>query len=103
MRGQDITQPFIDAFSWRQASTAMMAENFFKNSWNIFYPEVNWTGAGPGYQGREFQTVSYLAAILYQVFGQHDHIGRMIAISFGLWGIFALYKLVLLVWDKKHA
>lgn len=103
MRGQNITQPFIDAFSWRQASTAMMAENFFKNSWNIFYPEVNWTGAGPGYQGREFQTISYLAAILYQVFGQHDHIGRMIAISFGLWGIFALYKLVLLVWDKKHA
>lgn len=51
MRGQNITQAFIDAFSWRQASTAMMAENFFKNSWNIF----------------------------------------------------ALYKLVLLVWDKKHA
>ncbi|HUH32960.1 MAG TPA: hypothetical protein VLZ28_03350, partial [Daejeonella sp.] len=75
MRGQMINQPFIDAFSWRQASTAMMAENFFKTSWNIFYPEVNWTGVGPGYQGREFQTVSYLAAIAYTIFGQHDYIG----------------------------
>lgn len=103
MRGQMITQPFIDAFSWRQASTAMMAENFFKTSWNIFYPEVNWTGVGPGYQGREFQTVSYLAAIAYTFFGQHDYIGRIIPICFGLWGIFALYQLVLLVWDRKHA
>ncbi|NEU09049.1 glycosyl transferase [Flavihumibacter sp. R14] len=103
MRGQHLSQPFIDVFSWRQASTAMMAQNYFLNNWNIFYPEVNWTGVGPGYQGREFQTVSYLAAIAYQFFGQHDMIGRMIAISFGLWGIFALYQLVLLVWDKKHA
>lgn len=103
MRAQYLTQPFIDAFSWRQASTAMMAENFFKNSWNVFYPEVNWTGAGPGYQGREFQTVSYLAAVLYHLFGQHDFIGRLVPICFGLWGIFALYKLTMLVWDKKHA
>ena len=39
MRVQYLTQPFIDAFSWRQASTAMMAENFFKNNWNILFPE----------------------------------------------------------------
>lgn len=103
MRVQYLTQPFIDAFSWRQASTAMMAENFFKNNWNILFPEVNWTGPGPGYQGREFQTVSYLAAILYYIFGQYDFIGRLVPISFGLWGIFALYQLILLVWDKKHA
>ena len=103
MRAQNLDQPFIDVFSWRQASTAMMAQNYFQTDWNIFYPEVNWTGAGPGYQGREFQTVSYLAAVGYQLFGQHDFIGRIVAISFGLWGIFALYKLVSLVWDKNHA
>ena len=103
MRTQHLDQPFIDVFSWRQASTAMMAQNYFLTDWNIFYPEVNWTGIGPGYQGREFQTVSYLAAMAYQVFGQYDIIGRVIAICFGVWGIYALYNLVLLVWDKKHA
>ena len=103
MRVQYLTQPFVDVFSWRQGSTAMMAENFFKTDWNIFYPQVNWTGATASYQGREFQTVSYLAALAYQVFGQHDVIGRIIPIVFGLWGIFALYLLILLVWDKKHA
>ena len=103
LRTMQITQPLIDIFSWRQSSTAMMAENFYKLDWNIFYPQVNWTGPGTGYQGREFQTITYLAAIGYKIFGQHDYIGRIIAVAFGMWGLIALYNLVLLVWDKRHA
>lgn len=98
-----IDQPLVGAFSWRQASTAMMAENFYLTNWNIFFPEVNWTGPGPNYQGREFQTVSYLAALGYALVGQHDWIGRLVAIAFGLWGIFALFQLVRLVWDEERA
>lgn len=98
-----IDQPFIDAFSWRQASTAMIAENFYRRNWNIFFPEVNWDGPGPSYQGREFQTVTYIAALLYTLFGQHDWIGRSVAVAFGVWGIFALYQLVLCVWDQPRA
>ncbi|MBW4650316.1 MAG: glycosyltransferase family 39 protein [Kastovskya adunca ATA6-11-RM4] len=103
LRFYQIDQPFIDAFSWRQSSTAMMADNFYRTNRNIFYPEVNWGGAGPGYQGREFQTVSYLAALLYPIVGQQDWVGRSIAVMFGLWGIFALYQLVRRVWDEEHA
>ena len=69
LRYQDITQPLDDMFSWREASTAMMADNFQARSWNIFYPEVSWTGPGPSYQGREFQIISYIAAILQSLFG----------------------------------
>jgi len=98
-----IDQPYIDTFSWRQSSTAMIAENYFKTNANILYPEVNWSGPGPNYQGREFQTVSYLAMVLYRILGQQDWIGRSVAVAFGVWGIFALYKLVALVWDKKLA
>jgi len=103
LRIAHLDQPLIDAFSWRQASVAMMAENFYQTNWNILYPEVNWTGPGPNYQGREFQTVSYLAALLYIPFGQQDWIGRGIAVLFGLWGIFAFYHLVRLIWDEKRA
>ena len=102
LRFNNITQPFTDAFSWRQASTAMMASNFYHRSWNIFYPEVSWTGASLGYQGREFQTVSYIAALLYTVTGEHDCVGRTVAALFGVWGIFALYQLVRRVWDEEH-
>ena len=103
LRFNNITQPLIDNFNWRQASTAMMASNFYHKSWNIFYPEVSWTGSSPGYQGREFQTVSYIAALLYLVAGEHDWIGRSVAVLFGLWGIFALYQLVRRVWDEERA
>ncbi|BCL37659.1 glycosyl transferase [Nostoc sp. MS1] len=103
LRLQHINQPFDDAFSWRQSSTAMMAENFYRRNWNIFYPEVSWHGPGPSYNGREFQTVSYIAALLYIPFGQQDWISRLIPVIFGLWGIFALYQLVRRVWDEEHA
>jgi ABC-type polysaccharide/polyol phosphate export permease/4-amino-4-deoxy-L-arabinose transferase-like glycosyltransferase len=103
LRLHHITQPFIDVFSWRQASTAMIADNFYRTNWNIFYPEVNWGGPGPNYQGREFQTASYIAARLYTIIGQHDWVGRSVAVAFGLWGIFALYQLVRRVWDEERA
>jgi hypothetical protein len=103
LRFNKVTQPFTDALSWRQVSDAMMASNFYHRSWNIFYPQVNWTGPSPGYQGREFQTVTYIAALLYIVAGEHDWIGRSVAVLFGLWGIFALYQLVRRVWDEERA
>ncbi|NEX92260.1 glycosyltransferase family 39 protein [Caulobacter sp. 17J65-9] len=89
-----VTQPLTDAFSWREASTAMMADNFHMRSWNVLFPEVSWTGPGPGYQGREFQVVSYISALLYAVFGWHDWFGRAVAAVFGLWSVVAMHRLV---------
>ncbi|TIV68774.1 MAG: glycosyl transferase, partial [Mesorhizobium sp.] len=102
-RFHNITQPLVDAFSWRETSTAMMADNFQQRSWNIFFPEVSWTGPGPSYQGREFQIVSYLTALLYQLFGWHDWFGRMIAAAFGMVTVFSLHRLTALCWDEAHA
>jgi hypothetical protein len=39
-----ITQPFVDAWSWRQADVAMIADNFYRNGFSILYPQVNWGG-----------------------------------------------------------
>ena len=98
-----ITQPLVDAFSWREASTAMMADNFRTGGWNIFYPEVSWTGPGPSYQGREFQILSYLTAMLHAAFGWHDWFGRLVAVSFSLITVFSLHRLAAQVWDERHA
>src|SRR5881392_676634 len=103
LRFSTTTQPFTDFFSWRQTINAMMAENFCHRSWNIFYPEVNWSGPGPSYSGFEFQTVSYIAALFYMIVGEHEWVGRSVAALFGLWGIFALYQLVRRVWDEERA
>lgn len=93
LRLPDIRLPLWDSFSWREASTAMMADNFLDRSWNVFYPEVNWTGPGPSYQGREFQIVSYLAAVINKVRGWRDWHGRLVAVLFGFWTLVAFYLL----------
>ena len=103
LRLHNLTQPFIDVYAWREASVAMMAENFYRRNWNILYPEVNWVGPGPGYQGREFQTVSYISALLYTFLGQHDWIGRSVSVVFGVLGIFATYQLTRRIWDEQRA
>lgn len=102
-RFHKITLPLVDGFSWREISTAMMADNFQQRSWNIFFPEVSWTGPGPSYQGREFQIVSYLTALLYQLFGWHDWFGRVVAACFGLVTVFSLHRLTALCWGERHA
>ena len=79
-----------------------MAENYYRVNANIFMPQVNWVGPGPSYQGREFQTVTYITALLYRVLGEKDWLGRVVAIAFGLWGIFALYQLIRQVWSEAH-
>jgi hypothetical protein len=103
LRLNQIDQPFTDGISWRQSDTATIADNFYKGNWNIFYPEVSWNEPGENYVGYEFQTVTYIAALLYRLFGQHDWVGRTVAVMFSLWGIFALYQLVRPVWDEERA
>ena len=102
-RLHDVQQPLVDAFSWREASTAMMADNFFLRSWNIFFPEVSWTGPDPSYQGRELQVVSYITALLYAAFGWDETWGRLVAIAFGVLGVLALHRLIARLWDEAHA
>lgn len=97
-----VTQPLVDAFSWRQASTAMMSDNFRTGGWNIFFPEVSWTGPGPSYQGREFQLFSYGVAIMHALFGWHDWFGRLLATLFSMITIFSLHRMTALVWTERH-
>jgi 4-amino-4-deoxy-L-arabinose transferase-like glycosyltransferase len=103
LRLNHINQPLVDIFSFRETSTAMMAENFSHGNWNIFLPQVNWAGPGPTYTGREFQTFTYLVAIIWAVVGQHDWIGRTIAVAFGFISLSSFYFLVRRVWGESYA
>ncbi len=103
LRFNHFRQPLIDAFGWRETSTAMMAKNFYEVKMNILYPQVDWGGPGPNYQGREFQTLTFIVAILYKIFGMHDFFGRIVVILFSLWGLFSFYQMISLVWDRERA
>ncbi|MGH7796473.1 MAG: ArnT family glycosyltransferase [Candidatus Binatia bacterium] len=77
-----ISQPYVDGWSFKQGTIAMIAENFYRNGFNIFYPQVNWAGSAPGYMGTEFPLVPFLASLLYMPFGVQEWIGRSLSVFF---------------------
>jgi hypothetical protein len=103
LRAQFLMQPLTDWFTWREASTAMMADNLPGNGWNPLWPEVSWTGDQVGYQGREFQVLTVFAALLDAVFGWRDWHGRLIAMVFGLVSVLALHQIVLHLYGVAKA
>lgn len=98
-----ITQPFVDAWSWRQSDVAMIAENFYRHGFNVFFPQVNWAGPAPGYVGTEFQLVSLLAAVLYLLFGVHEWVGRMVSVAFFTASLPFFFLLVRKVYTERAA
>ena len=70
-----VNQPFVDAASWREADDATIADSFFRGHLNILLFEISWNGDNLNYVGYEFQLTTYLAALLYHIFGQADWVG----------------------------
>jgi 4-amino-4-deoxy-L-arabinose transferase-like glycosyltransferase len=89
-----ISQPYVDAWSWRQADVAMIAENFYRHGLALFYPQINWAGPAPGYVGTEFPLVPFLAALLYGIFGVQAWVGRAVSVGFFALSVPFFYLLV---------
>jgi 4-amino-4-deoxy-L-arabinose transferase-like glycosyltransferase len=79
---------------WRQSDTATIARNFAENGMQLFFPQINWGGAGPGYVETELPLMPWLSAALYQVFGEHAFLGRLLSLAFMLVATAAFWGLV---------
>ncbi len=91
-RGTHLFQP-VNTNSWREADVATIARNFFENGTDIFHPQINYGGSGPGYTESEFQIYSYMIALSYKVFGVWEPIGRIISFLFSLATMIVFFKL----------
>ena len=78
---------------WRQSDTATIARNFAENGMQLFFPQINWGGAGPGYVETEFPLMPWLSAALYLVFGEHAWLGRLLSLAFMLVATAAFWDL----------
>ncbi len=103
IRLMQISQPFVDRWSSRQADVAMIARNFHRHGFNIFYPQIDWAGSAPGYVGTEFPLVPFLAASLYPLFGEHEWIGRSVSVFFFAVSVPFLHLLVRKVSNERSA
>ncbi len=87
-----------DRSSWRECDEAGIARNYYREGMNILYPRVDWRGDTPGYAEMEFPLFPWTTAVLYQVIGYHEYLGRVVSLVFSLLtlGVFFLLAKYLL-------
>ncbi|MDI6757219.1 MAG: glycosyltransferase family 39 protein [Endomicrobiia bacterium] len=88
LRSRGMFNPLLDAHSWRQTFTATVAYNFYSSDMNILQPRLN---VFPEINEVEFHLYPFTVAVLYKVFGFHEHFGKLVSIFFGLGTIFFIY------------
>jgi 4-amino-4-deoxy-L-arabinose transferase-like glycosyltransferase len=98
-----ISQPYIDEWSFKQGTIAMIAENFYRNGFNIFYPQINWAGNAAGYIGTEFPLVPFIASLLYIPFGVNEWVGRSVSVAFSILALPVFYFLVKKISNQRSA
>ncbi|MBL4752049.1 MAG: glycosyltransferase family 39 protein [Flavobacteriales bacterium] len=84
---------------WRQADCASLALNYYQGGMDFFHPQVhNLTSEDftTGYTSTsEMPLLYYSVAILYQAFGYHEFLYRLLNVMIFFTGLFYLYKLFL--------
>ena len=80
----DFTAPYTSEHWIKQLQIAPIAKHFATKSPNILWPETDYSADRPGYIEIEFQLVTWLAALLYKVFGIHEWVGRLVTVSFSV-------------------
>ena len=70
--------------SWHEFDSAAIARNYYREGMNLLYPRVDWRGGTPGFAEMEFPLYQWSTAVLYQVFGYHDFLGRTISFALSL-------------------
>ncbi len=89
-----LVEPDGMVLGWRQADMLSVARNYFRNGFHLFFPQIDWGGAGPGFLEMELPIVSFLTAILWKLFGPHELLAGMIPVVCGIGTVVVLARLV---------
>ena len=82
-RAATYKSPILDHHAWRQADTASIARNFYRERFNILYPQVDERGAQPhGYVETGLELLAFFVAAISKVTGFHYETGRLLSTLF---------------------
>lgn len=88
----------------RQAITASVVRNYYQESANLFYPQVDEGGHGPYLYNAELPIYGYLMASVYKVLGQVDEgYARLVSVVFSLLMLWLIFRLVSDTVDSRVA
>lgn len=85
-----LTYPPFDAHAYRQTETLSTIDAFYRHGIDLFHPSTIYMG-DPGTFVLEFPVFQALAASLYDIFGPHLEIIRLLNILFGAGTVWLLY------------
>jgi hypothetical protein len=88
------TAPYTSQHWIKQLQIAPIAKNFYLHGYNILWPETDYSADKPAYIEIEFQLVTLLTALLYNVFGIHEWVGRLVTIAFSVGAMILLWRLM---------
>jgi hypothetical protein len=72
--------PLLDHHAWRQADTAAIARNFYRERFNILYPQIDWRGGqAAGYVETGLELPAFVVAAVSTVVGFHTETGRLLS------------------------
>ena len=83
----------VDQPSSRECDLAGIARNYYREGMNLFYPRIDWRGNSPGYGEMESPIYPWIMAALYQVFGCHEVIGRVLSYVASVLGLVIFFWL----------
>ncbi len=80
---------------WRQSDCLSITYNYYKEGMHFFSPAVNWCGADSTGKSctSECPLLYYLMACLWQIFGYHESIYRIVDTLVAFSGLYFLFKL----------
>lgn len=91
-----------DDHSWRQAIGMMVAHNFYESGINLFYPLYDICGAAsPDAFATELPLLNVLIVSLYELFGEHVFLARLVNWFVSLVGLFYFSKFIEKITDDK--
>ena len=93
LRLVQIQAPILGVHSWRQADTAGLARNFHEQHLPLWLPQVDWGGAGSGFAETDFPIYSYAVSLLYDLFGVHEALARLLSLACSIGALLLLQRL----------
>jgi hypothetical protein len=87
--------PLLDHHAWRQADTAAIARNFYREGLNPLYPQIDQRGDQPfGYVETGLELFAFLAAVLAVPVGFTPEIGRLLSALLFVCSCFMVWRFV---------
>lgn len=77
---------------WRPTELASIALNFARDGFHLFYPQIQWRGAGPGYVEMEFPLQPFLTGVLFKLFGEHEALCLVLPLLSGFALVWVVYR-----------